>query len=106
MEGLIVILLYAFKLAFLALLACVKTKVFSLKSEVKKAYLHAHKRILIILSIIKEVYAHAITSLCRYVVSVSKALHMCYCAQARGYEVCDITDISANALRHYFEHCN
>ena len=38
---------YAFKLAFLASLACVKTKLFSLKSEVKKAYLHAHKRILI-----------------------------------------------------------
>ena len=56
MEGLIVILLYAFKLAFLASLACVKTKVFSLKSEVKKAYLHAHKRILIMPSIMKEVY--------------------------------------------------
>ena len=57
MEGLIVILLYAFKLAFLASLACVKTKVFSLKSEVKKAYLHAHKRILIMPSIMKEVDA-------------------------------------------------
>ena len=56
MEGLIVILLYTFKLAFLASLACVKTKVFSLKSEVKKAYLHAHKRILIMPSIMKEVY--------------------------------------------------
>ena len=32
-----------------------KTKVFSLKSEVKKAYLHAHKRILIMPSIMKEV---------------------------------------------------
>ena len=58
MEGLIVILLYAFKLAFLALLACEKTKVFSLKSEVKKAYLHAHKRILIMPSIMKEVYCN------------------------------------------------
>ena len=58
MEGLIVILLYAFKLAFLASLACVKTKVFSLKSEVKKAYLHAHKRILIMPSIMKEVYGY------------------------------------------------
>ena len=57
MEGLIVILLYAFKLAFLASLACVKTKVFSLKREVKKAYLHAHKRILIMPSIMKEVYS-------------------------------------------------
>ena len=56
MVGLIVILLYAFKLAFLASLACVKTKVFSLKSEVKKAHLHAHKRILIMPSIMKEVY--------------------------------------------------
>ena len=56
MEGLIVILLYAFKLAFLTSLACVKTKVFSLKSEVKKAYLHAHKRILIMPSVMKEVY--------------------------------------------------
>ena len=57
MEALIVILLYAFKLAFLASLACVKTKEFSLKSEVKKAYLHAHKRILIMPSIMKEVYS-------------------------------------------------
>ena len=56
MEGLIAILLYAFKLAFLASLACVKTKVFALKSEVKKACLHAHKRILIMPSIMKEVY--------------------------------------------------
>ena len=56
MEGLIVILLYAFKLAFLASLACVRTKEFSLKSEVKKAYLHAHKRILIMPAIMKEVY--------------------------------------------------
>ena len=57
MEGLIVILLYAFKLAFLASIACVRTKEFSLKSEVKKAYLHAHKRILIMPSIMKEVYS-------------------------------------------------
>ena len=56
MEGLIVILLYAFKLAFLASLACVRTKEFSLKSEVKKAYLHAHKIILIMPAIMKEVY--------------------------------------------------
>ena len=56
MEGLIVILLYAFKLAFLTSLACVRTKEFSLKSEVKKAYLHAHKRILIMPAIMKEVY--------------------------------------------------
>ena len=48
--------MYAFKLAFLASLACVKTKVVSLKSEVKKAYLHVHKRILIMPSIMKEVY--------------------------------------------------
>ena len=59
MEGLIVILLYAFKLAVLASLACVKTKVFSLKSEVKKAYLHAHKRILIMPSVMKEVFTAA-----------------------------------------------
>ena len=56
MEGLIVILLYAFKLAFLASLACVRTKEFSRKSEVKKAYLHAHKRIIIMPAIMKEVY--------------------------------------------------
>ena len=56
MEGLIVILLYAFKLAFLASLACVKTNIFSLKSEAKKAYLHAHKRILIMPSILQGVY--------------------------------------------------
>ena len=56
MEGLIVILLYSFKLAFLASLAWVRTKEFSIKSEVKKAYLHAHKRILIMLAIMKEVY--------------------------------------------------
>ena len=56
MAGLIVILLYAFKLAFLASLACIRTKEFSLKSEVKKAYLHAHKRILIMPAIMKEVY--------------------------------------------------
>ena len=62
MEGLIVILLYAFKLAFLASLACVKTKVFSLKSEVKKAYLHAHKRILIMPTIMKEVYKKEVLS--------------------------------------------
>ena len=48
--------MYAFKLAFLASLACVKTKVVSLKSEVEKAYLHVHKRILIMPSIMKEVY--------------------------------------------------
>ena len=57
MAGLIVILLYGFKLAFLASLVCVRTKEFSLKSEVKKAYLHAHKRILIMHAIMKEVYS-------------------------------------------------
>ena len=56
MVGLIVILFYAFKLAFLAWLACVRTKEFSLKSEDKKAYLHAHKIIIIMPVIMKEVY--------------------------------------------------
>ena len=58
MEGLIVILLYTFKLAFLASLAYVRTKVFSLKSEVKNAHSHAHKRILIMPAIMKEVYGN------------------------------------------------
>ena len=40
MVGLIVILFHVFKLAFLASLACVKTKEFLLKSEDKNAYLH------------------------------------------------------------------
>ena len=56
MAGLLVILLYAFKLAFLASLACIRTKEFSLKSKVKKTYLHAHKRILIMPAIMKEIY--------------------------------------------------
>ena len=47
MAGLIVILLYAYKLAFLASWTCVKIIAFSLKSEARKAYLHWHKRILI-----------------------------------------------------------
>ena len=59
-------------------------------------------------------------SLCRYVASVNQALHTgieiirvrvttydSYCAQATGYEVCDIAYISANAsphLQHYNYH--
>ena len=56
MAGLIVILLYASKLAFLASSTCVKIIEFSLKSEARKAYLHLHKRILIIPPFMKEVY--------------------------------------------------
>ena len=67
MEGLIVILLYAFKLAFLAWLACVRTKEFSLKSEAKKAYLHAHKRLLILPAIMKEIYRFLFFRGCRSV---------------------------------------
>ena len=48
MACLIVILLYACKLAFLALSACVKIIEFSLKSEARKAYLHVNKIILLI----------------------------------------------------------
>ena len=56
MEGLIGVPFYAFQLASLALLAWVKTKEFSLKSEVRKAYLQAHERIIIMPTIMKEVY--------------------------------------------------
>ena len=45
--GLIVILLCACKLAFQASSSCVKIIEFSLKNEARKAYLHAHKRIII-----------------------------------------------------------
>ena len=47
MADLIVILLYACKLAFLASSTCVKIIEFSLKNEARKAYLHLHKRIII-----------------------------------------------------------
>ena len=48
MVGLIiVILLYACKLAFLASSTCVKIIEFSLKNEARKVYLHVHKRIII-----------------------------------------------------------
>ena len=56
MAGLIVILLYACKLAFLASSTCVKIIEFSLKNEARKAYLHVHKRIIIMPAIMKEVY--------------------------------------------------
>ena len=72
MGGLIVILLYAFKLAFLASLACVRTKEFSLKSKVKKAYLHAHKRIIIMPAIMKEVYSKSIVLLSHCTVEFRK----------------------------------
>ena len=57
MAGLIVILLYECKLAFLASSTCVKTIEFSLKNEARKAYLHVHKRIIIMPAIMKEFYA-------------------------------------------------
>ena len=50
------ILLYACKLAFLALSTCVKIIEFSLTNEARKAYLHTYKRIIIIPTIMKEVY--------------------------------------------------
>ena len=56
MAGLIVILLYACKLAFLASSTCVKIIEFSLKNAARKAYLHVHKRIIIMPAIMKEVY--------------------------------------------------
>ena len=62
MAGLIVILLYACKLAFLASSTCVKIIEFSLKNEARKAYLHVHKIIIIMLTIkrsIKRVCASA-----------------------------------------------
>ncbi len=51
MAGLIVILLCACKLAFLASSTCVKIKEFLFKNEARKAYLHVHKRIIIMLAI-------------------------------------------------------
>ena len=47
MEGLIVILLYACKLAFLASSACIKIIELSLKNEARKATLRAHKIVII-----------------------------------------------------------
>ena len=49
MSGLIIILLYACKLAFLALAssACVRIIEFSPKNEARKAYFHLHKRIIL-----------------------------------------------------------
>ena len=47
MAGLIVILLYACKLAFLASSTCVEIIEISLKNEARKANLHVHKRIII-----------------------------------------------------------
>ena len=55
MVGLIVILLCACKLASLTSSTCVKTIEFSLKNEARKAYLHVHKRIIIMPAIMKEV---------------------------------------------------
>ncbi len=51
MAGLIVILLCACKLAFQASSTCVKIKEFLVKNEARKAYLHVHKRIIIMLAI-------------------------------------------------------
>ena len=59
MAGLIVILLSASKLAFLASSTCVKTIEFSVKNDARKAYLYVHKRIIIMPAImkgLKEVY--------------------------------------------------
>ena len=47
MADLIVILLYECKLAFVASSTCLKIIEFSLKNKARKAYLHVHKRIII-----------------------------------------------------------
>ena len=62
MPGFIVILLCACKLAFLASSTCVKTIEFSLKNDARKAYLHVHKRIIIVRAIMKEVYTAIFSS--------------------------------------------
>ena len=54
MAGLIVILLCACKLAFLTSSTCVKIIEFSLKNEARKAYLHVHKRIIIMPAIFER----------------------------------------------------
>ena len=57
MVGQIVILLYACKLAFLASSTCLKIIKSSPKNEARKAYLHLHKRIIIMPAIMKDVYS-------------------------------------------------
>ena len=54
MVDLIVVLLYACKLAFLALPTCVNIMEFSLQNEARKAYLHTHKRIIIMSAIYEQ----------------------------------------------------
>ena len=56
MAGLIV-LLYVCKYDFLASSTCLKIIEFSPKNEARKAYLHLHKRIIIMPAIMKEVYS-------------------------------------------------
>ena len=56
MAGLIIILLYACKLALLASSTCVKIIEFSPKNEARKAYLHLHKIIILCPPFMKEVY--------------------------------------------------
>ena len=51
----VVILLYACKLAFLASPTWVKIIEFPLKNEARKAYLHVHKRIIIMPTIYERV---------------------------------------------------
>ena len=71
MAGLIVILLYACKLAFLTSSACVKIIEFSLKSEARKAYLHVHKRILIM----PAIYERGLFSMYKDIVRALKYVH-------------------------------
>ena len=56
MAGLIIILLYACKLAFLASSTCVKIIEVSPKNEARKAYLHLHKRTILCPPFMKGVY--------------------------------------------------
>ena len=54
MVGLIVILLYTCKLAFIASSTRVKKLEFSPENEARKAYLHLHKRIISMAAIYKR----------------------------------------------------
>ena len=90
MEGLLVILLYAFKLAFPASLACIRTKEFLLKSEVKKAYLHAHKRMLIMPAIMKEVYWD-VWSRVNFILIASNGEGTLALSNTSRFEICVIT---------------
>ena len=82
MAGLIVILLYACKLAFLASSTCVKRIEFLLKNEAKKAYLHVHKRIIIMHAIMKEVYISAVQMYDIHIFILSKTNEFVDCFKA------------------------